>query len=173
MMNKVLDPGLVEWVSSRVFPFEAALRAKLRAICRDGADVDDVVQEVYCRLYHLESADRIQEPREYVMRLAKNIVLAQMRRDAMVDTEASAKRVALARAELRRVMELIAKLPERRRRVFRARRVYGLSIDATAEALGLSEHVIEKEITRGLALLSDAVSRDGAGAATPANSKHV
>lgn len=185
-MNHKLDSTLVEWVSSCVLPFEAELRGKLSRICRNGAEVDDVVQEVYCRLYNLDSIAQIHEPRGYVMRMAKNIVIDQLRRETVVDIEAVAnldaldiedpsptpERVALARAELRWVMGLIANLPERCKQVFRARRVYGLSIDATSEALGLSEHVIEKELTRGLALLSESIARVGVDAgAAPAPAK--
>jgi RNA polymerase sigma-70 factor (ECF subfamily) len=86
------------------------------------------------------------------------------------DPGPSPERVVLARAELRWVLGLISNLPDRCKQVFRARKVYGLSQSATAETLGLSENVVEKETMRGMAILSDLIERVGinTGAAAPA-----
>ena len=185
-MQRFLDPDIVDWVSANVLPFEAELRERLWRVCRSGAEVDDVVQEVYCRILKLEGVDQIREPRGYVMRMAKNIIIDQFRHDAVVEIEAVAnldelevedpepgpERVALARAELKWVLGLISNLPDRCKQVFRARRIYGLSQSATAATLGLTENVVEKETMRGMAILSDAIARvgvpAGAGAAPAA-----
>ncbi|MBW8882213.1 MAG: sigma-70 family RNA polymerase sigma factor [Asticcacaulis sp.] len=193
-MQRFPDPDIVDWVSSNVLPFEAELRERLARVCKNRSEVDDVVQEVYCRILKLDGVDQIRDPRGYLMRMAKNILIDQFRHDAVVEIEAVAnldelevedpepgpERVALARAELKWVLGLISNLPDRCKQVFRARRIYGLSQSATAATLGLTENVVEKETMRGMAILSDAVARVGvqpgagkAAAAAPAPARRT
>lgn len=174
-MKQYVAPDIVSWVSLNVLPHEAELRMKLSLVCKDAAEIDDVLQEVYCRLLKLESVEQIWEPRGYVMRMAKNIVIDQFRHNTVVEIDAMAnleeldvpdpaptpERIAMARAELQWVMGLIAGLPERCRRVIRARRIDGLSQDDTARSLGLTKSVVEKETMRGMALISEHIERAG------------
>lgn len=170
-----MDEDVVEWVTSNFLPFEAELRVMLRRVCASPAEVDDVIQETYYKVLQMASMDHVREPRGFLVRISKNIVIDRMRRDAIVSIEAMAnlealeiadsapspERVALARAELRWVIGLIANLPDRCKEVFRARRIYGLSQIETAETLGISEGIVEKETMRGMALISDMIARVG------------
>lgn len=157
------------WITVNVVPFEAELRARVRRLCATPDDVDDVVQEVYCRLLRTAAVDRIATPRAFVMQVAKNIMLDRFRRDSalrieilasldnldMLDGSPSTERVAMARSELRWVLRLIDNLPRRCRQVYRARRIHGLSQLETAVSLGLSENVVEKEMMKGARLLAE------------------
>jgi RNA polymerase sigma factor (sigma-70 family) len=170
-----MDEDVVEWVTSNFLPFEAELRAMLRRVCASPAEVDDVIQETYYKVLQMASMDHVREPRGFLVRISKNIVIDRMRRDAIVNIEAMAnldeleiadsapspERVAMARAQLRWVIGLIANLPDRCKEVFRARRIYGLSQIETAETLGISEGIVEKETMRGIALISDMIARVG------------
>jgi RNA polymerase sigma factor (sigma-70 family) len=170
-----MDEDIVEWVTSNFLPFEAELRVTLRRVCASPAEVDDVIQETYYKVLQMASMDHVREPRGFLVRISKNIVIDRMRRDAIVNIEAMAnldeleiadsapspERVALARAELRWVIGLIANLPDRCKEVFRARRIYGLSQIETAETLGISEGIVEKETMRGMALISDMIAQVG------------
>src|SRR6059058_5627674 len=158
-MRQFASANVVEWVAMNVLPFEAELRARLRKICKDTDEVDDVVQEIYCRILKLDSIDKIYEARGYVMQMARNILIDQYRRESVVDIQAVAsldeldiedprpcpEQVVMARAELRWVLGLVSNLPDRCKQVFCARKIYGLSQLDTAESLGLSENVVEKE----------------------------
>lgn len=66
---------LVAWVGRHILPHERQLRAWLRAAF-PAADVDDVVQETYCRISGLDRFDHIEDPRRYVFRTARNVVLS-------------------------------------------------------------------------------------------------
>jgi RNA polymerase sigma factor (sigma-70 family) len=170
-----MDEDVVEWVRSNFLPFEAELRVMLRRVCASPAEVDDVIQETYYKVLQMGSMDHVREPRGFLVRISKNIVIDRMRRDAIVSIEAvanlealeiadsapSPERVALARAELRWVIGLIANLPDRCKEVFRARRIYGLSQSETADTLGISEGIVEKETMRGMGLISDMIARVG------------
>jgi len=162
---------IIDWLTVHLLPFEADLRAKLRRVCNDKAEVDDVVQEVYCKIMEMESVAHILDPHGFLVRMAKNIVTDRLRRDAVVRFEAmanleelsvptndpSVERIVLARTELKWVLSLVASLPVRCREVFRARRIYGLSQKEAAQSLGITEKAVEYETSKGMELISDMI----------------
>jgi RNA polymerase sigma-70 factor (ECF subfamily) len=173
--NAPVDPKIIAWISANVIPFEAELRVKLRRLCKNPDEVDDLVQDVYFRIMKTESLEHVREPKGFVMQTAKNILVDRFRRDAVVSIDAVAnldeleiddgrptpERVAMARAELRWVLGLVGNLPERCKQVFSARRIYGMSQIETAESLGITENVVEKEMMKGVKLVADMVKQRG------------
>ncbi|WP_155461413.1 RNA polymerase sigma factor [Duganella radicis] len=170
-----MEDDIVEWVTSNFLPFEAELRKILRRVCSGPAEIDDVIQETYYKILQLSDVNHVREPKGFLVRTARNIVIDRMRRDAVVsiesmanleelevaDATASPERVALARAELRWVIGLIANLPDRCKEVFTARRIYGLSQQETAATLNVTEGIVEKETMRGMSLISEMIARIG------------
>ncbi|PXA83468.1 sigma-70 family RNA polymerase sigma factor [Nostoc sp. 3335mG] len=133
-------------------------------------DVDDVVQESYCRIATLTRVEHIDDPRRYLFRTARNVVLEQIRRERVVSIEAasglaelelapeeegSPERVVAGRRALERVERLIEALPDRARMVFRLRKIEGVPQREIAERLGLTETVVENEVARGLRRILD------------------
>lgn len=171
-MKAAVSGATIAWVSANVIPFEAALRIKLRRHCASAAEIDDLVQEVYYRILKMEAFEHVREPQGFLMQTAKNILTDRLRREAIVAIDAvanledldvadpapSPERVALARAELKWVLGLVANLPTRCKQVFRARKIYGMSQNETAASLGISENVVEKEMMKGLKLVSQMVA---------------
>lgn len=163
-----MNPQAIDWLASHLLPFEAELRQSLRRVCASPAEIDDIVQDVYCKVISLSSLDHIRDPKGYLIRTARNLVTDRMRREAIVRIEAMAnledldtpdespspEQVALARAELKWIMGLIASLPARCKSVVIARRIEGLSQRETAAALGLTEGLVEKEMARAMQLIS-------------------
>jgi RNA polymerase sigma factor (sigma-70 family) len=158
---------LVTWVARNILPHEPALRRWLRrSVARQ--DIEDVIQEAYCSIAAMDDVTHIVEPRRYFFQVARNIVLADLRRARVVQIEAiggaaemeqaiighsdelSPERIAIDRDWLARVGALLAALPERRRIVFRLRKLEGLSQREAAERLGVTEMVVENDLTRGL-----------------------
>lgn len=190
-MEPELNPKIVAWLGDHFLPFEADLRRMLQRTCTGPSEVDDVIQETYCKILETGRVDHILEPRAYVRQMAKNIVTDRMRRDAVVsidanvlldelemaDVSASPERVAMARSELQWVLGLIAALPDRCRKVFRARRFNEMSQKETAEALGINVGLVEYESTRALDLISQMIARAGlndvAGPTTVKRKKRV
>ncbi|TFW32262.1 sigma-70 family RNA polymerase sigma factor [Massilia horti] len=172
---------MVAWVSANVIPFEAELRAKLRRLCGNASEVDDLIQDVYYRILKTEAVEHIREPKAFLMQTAKNILVDRFRREAVVSIDAvanledldiadnspSTERVALARAELKWVLGLVAKLPERCKQVFSARKIYGMSQNETAASLGISENIVEKEMMKGVKLVSEMVKSMGIDSGEP------
>lgn len=159
--------ALLAFVGTQILPHEAALRHWLLRLGVKPHELDDIIQDVYCRLLRLESVDHIEDPRAYLFRAARNVLLEQVRKSKIVsimtvqnldelgvaDLGPSPESAASSRAELTRVLALIGELPERCRQVFELRKVHGLSQAETAKALRISENIVEKETARGLTLI--------------------
>lgn len=174
-MSKRMDNEVVDWLTINFLPHEAELRSMLRRVCVSAAEIDDVIQETCYRILVMPDLGHILNPKPFVFRTAKNIVLDRIRRDAVVsidtmanldeleiaDSAPSPERVVFAREELKWVFGLIANLPDRCKSVFRARRVHGMSQNETATTLGLTDSVVEHEMMRGMRLMSDMISKHG------------
>jgi RNA polymerase sigma-70 factor (ECF subfamily) len=169
-------PERNRWLADHVLPHEAWIRRVVARLA--GAadlDVDDVIQETYATLVRLRTAEAIEDPRSYGLRVAKSICLRQIRRAKIVSIEKvanldaleaaadapSPEQHALGRSELLRVKDAIEAMPEPVRRAFWLRRVEGLSQREVAAALGLSENTVEKQISRGIRLLVAQFARGG------------
>ena len=162
---------ILAWVASEVLPHEADVRRWLRRML-DPQDLEDVVQETYCRLSGLESVAHIHNGRAYLFTTARNVVLERMRRARIVSIETvteidaldivldepSPERIAAGRRELARVRRLIEGLPERCSRVNEQRKIDGLSQREVARAMGLPEHIVENDVVKGLKLILKAIS---------------
>lgn len=161
---------IMTWVGSEVLPHEADLRVRLRR-SMPFDDVEDVIQEAYCRISKLNDISHIRSGRAYLFTTAKMLVLERIRRSRVVSIEAvteidalpifgeepSPERIAGGRRELARVRALIDGLPERCRRIFELRKIEGLSQREVAEAMGVPEHTVENDVTRGLRLILRAI----------------
>jgi RNA polymerase sigma-70 factor (ECF subfamily) len=159
------------WVGSEIIPHEADLRAWLRRTLNPD-DIEDVIQEAYCRISGLDDVEHIRSGRAYLFTTAKMLVLERIRRSRIVSIEAvteietlpifgeepSPERVAGGRRELARVRRLIDGLPERCRTIFELRKVEGLSQREVAQTMGLPEHIVENDVGKGLKLILKAIA---------------
>ena len=171
-----MNQDIINWLTAHLLPFEAEFRMRLRRVCTNAADVDDVIQEVYCKVMQMDDVTHVKDPRGYFVQIAKNLITDRLRRDAVVNIDVMAnlgeldiqddmpgpERIVFGRVELRWVMGLIGKLPDRCREVFRARRIYGLSLKETADSLGVTEKAVEYESAKGMELISEMMKRQGA-----------
>jgi RNA polymerase sigma factor (sigma-70 family) len=134
-------------------------------------DIDDVIQETYCRLSALSDIEQIDRPDAYFFSVARNLLANQMRRQrivridliaeieslSLVDETPSPERQAIARMELERLERVIAALPDRCRRIFLMRKVEGISQREIAKRLGITESVVENDAVKGLRLILSAL----------------
>lgn len=183
--------ALAEWVGREILPHERELRTWLRRRLVAAADVEDVVQECYCRLAQLSDVSHITLPRAYLFTMARNLAEQQRKRarvvriETMVDAAGmelesdplSPDRFATARQELGRVQAALATLPERAQRIFVMRKVEGRSQKEIAHLLGVSEAVVENEASRSLRAVlrllteADAEQEQRTGGASHARSR--
>jgi RNA polymerase sigma factor (sigma-70 family) len=165
---------IIAWVGSHVLPHEAAVRTWLRRWTGRAHDIDDVIQEAYCRLAAMDDVTHVGNGRAYLFQTTRNIVLEQVRRSKIVridnltdlsflnimDEAPSVDRVVSGARELQRVEQLIEGLPPKCRRVFILRRVHGVPQREIAERLGLTQAAVEKHAARGLKLILNWLERD-------------
>jgi RNA polymerase sigma-70 factor (ECF subfamily) len=153
----------------------------VRAVLRDGSDVEDVMQQAYVQAFtHLDQFEGAARWSTWMCRIAFNEALARVRQrgrfvsidatkeDAvediskapLVDPERSA-----GRRELARLVELeLDRLPDIYRAVVIFREVEGLSVADTAQVLGVEEPVVKTRLHRARALLRAAIeARLGTG----------
>jgi RNA polymerase sigma-70 factor (ECF subfamily) len=127
-------------------------------------DIDDVIQEAYCRLSALDGFEAVDRPDAYFFSIARNLLGAQMRRSKIVQIEAVAEIEALSpfddapsqerqaggRIELARIREILADMPDRRRQIFEMRKIEGVPQREIAERLNISVSVVENEAAKGV-----------------------
>lgn len=152
------------WISREIVPHERAIQRWLSRRWSHVVDIEDVIQEAYCRIASLATVDHIDNPASYFFRTAQSVVTDMMRRAGIfnfaspvqtdcsnvMDSEPLADRAMEAGQELERVHELLAELPHSYRRVIELRRIEGLSRKETAERLGVSENEVKNYLVRGL-----------------------
>ena len=166
----------VAWVATSIMPHEAAVRAWLARSRIPPDQIDDLVQEAYCKLAGLVSVEHIQRPGAYFFQIIRSLIADRIRQSRVVrletvteidalpvlDDEPSPERIVAARRELAEVLKLIAALPARCRRIFELRKIEGLSQREVAAQLGITETIVENDIVKGMRLISEALRRRGA-----------
>lgn len=173
-MSRITDDRAL-WLANHILPQEAWLRRQLSRNNTAGLDVDDIVQEAYAQLIGLDAVDHIRNPRTYFYQVARNIILAHIRRLKVLSIETMADfdaidvhddgplpdQYAEARQDLREVATAIASLPAKCREVYILRKIDGLSQREIADRLGTSESNVEKHLGRGVKALMNIFGRGG------------
>lgn len=167
---------IAAWMAAEVLPHEAEVRSWLARHWRTTVDIDDVVQEVYCRLSGLDSIDHIRNGRSYFFTCARMVAIDILRSSRpgrsvsltehewlyVIDDAPSPERVAEAGQELEQARALLSHLSRTCRQVIELRRLHGLSQAEVARRLGVSENVVENHIVRGIRRLLQMMSGEDA-----------
>lgn len=163
------DTALFEVVMRR---YNQRLYRAARAIVKDDAEAEDVIQQAYVNAYlHLDQFEHRAKLSTWLTRIAVHEALARVRKAARTSTlddpdrpgemtmaaltsqGQDPERTAYSR-ELASVLEsAIAALPEDFRTVFVLRDVEGLSTLETAESLGVREDTVKTRLHRARAAL--------------------
>lgn len=154
------------------------MRRFFQARLGSGADVEDLVQELFLKVQGLPDED-ILNPAAYLYRLASNLMLDRLRaakrggaRDAewrrthhsslgaadVVD-EPGAEAAVIARERLAKMRAALATLDPLTQRVFNLHKFEGLSHADTAARLGISRSAVEKHVSLALKHLLVRVGR--------------
>lgn len=170
---------IVNWVVANVIPHEANVRAWLRRYRVSPEDIDDLIQEAYCKIARLEEVDHIDRPDGYFFQIVRNLHRDQIRRARIVRIDSmgemgelsvcseqpSPERIVGATRELEQVRRLISSLPPLCRQVIQLRKIEGVPQKEIARRLGLSESTVENEAVRGTALIMNALRKQRGGEA--------
>lgn len=164
------------WVAREILPHEGLVRNWLARRWGRTVEVDDVIQEAYCRISELDSVEHIQHGRAYFFTTVRAVAIDMIRASGVanvrtmteidwmnvIDDNPLPDRVAEAGQELIRVEAMLTRLSWTCRQVIELRRIRGLSQAETARQLGVSENVVENHIVRGLRSLLKAIEAQDA-----------
>ncbi|MEM6858921.1 MAG: sigma-70 family RNA polymerase sigma factor [Pseudomonadota bacterium] len=137
-------------------------------------DPEDVVQRAFANLSAREDIEQIDDLKNYMWIAARNLMLTEIRalkvrskyaqtvkRESFFEEcdEIDAERVFMAREEMEIVTEVIASMPERRRNIFLAKRVDGLSAEAAGQKYGVSRSSAVRHIAIATEQLTKALAK--------------
>lgn len=154
----------IAWLASNILPYEKEVRGWLRRSLGSHADIDDVIQESYCKIWSANSDEAIAAPRAYFYQTVRSVLIDQKRRAVVVSIETvaeietmalagdelSPERITAGRLELELLRNVLATLPERARRILEMRKILGISQKEIAKTLGVSENIVENDAVRAL-----------------------
>lgn len=156
-------------MSENVIPHEPFVRAWLMRSASPAEEVDELVQDCYCRFAMLDEVDHIERPDIYFYSMARRLLIRKRRREKIVpigglsdladyapDDAPSPEREVAGQIAFERMAALMAELPDRCRRVIEMRKFDGLSQREIAATLGISESIVENDVQIGVRRLRQA-----------------
>ncbi len=155
------DPAAIETL---VCGSHAHVRRFARTLCSTPEDAEDAAQEALIVLYRKIGTLRATAAlASWMFQIVRNECIRRSRlalRRASPGglAEASAEDAALARMEIERIVDCIARLPAEQRAVLVLRDVQGFSGAATAQALGVSRAAMKSRLHRGRECLRSQLS---------------
>ena len=143
----------------------------LRRTCSRAADVPDLRQEIYVRVYESAGAARPRFAKAFLFTTARNLLVDRLRRERVVSIdytqdfdslsvsidEISPERRLSARQTLLSLSDAFDRLPEMTRAAIWLRRIEGVSQREAARSLGINEGALGSHMSRGLRTIADAV----------------
>jgi RNA polymerase sigma-70 factor (ECF subfamily) len=162
---------LEAWFLREVWPLEAILMQYLRQNWHDQAAAQDLLHDVYVRVYEAAREEIPEHPKAFVFTIARNLLISRVRQRNIVPIEAVAdfesmglaidapgpEQVTIGRDELRRLEAAIDKLPPQCRKVVLMRRVDGLSRSEIALRLGITESTVSSYLRHAMSVLDDVI----------------
>lgn len=160
---------LEAWFVNEVLPLEPILMKFLRRNSRNPAEIADLRQEVYVRVYEAACREIPQQAKPFVLATARNLLINRVRREQIVAIEAMADldslevaidepgpdRAVMAREELRRLQEAIDYLPQRSRQAVVLKQFEGLSRREIASRMGVGEETVKRHLTNGMRAIAN------------------
>ena len=160
-----------EWFMQEVLPLEPMLTGFLQRNRCSSAEVADLSQETFARVYEAAKRELPQLVKPFLFQVARNLLIDHLRRQSVVSLETmaecewmdvpdegpSSERQAAARQELRLLQAALDELPPRCRQVVILQRVDGLSQKDIAQQLGITVETVQTQLAKGMRLLAQAV----------------
>jgi RNA polymerase sigma factor (sigma-70 family) len=177
--------ALDRWFATEILPHEGVLVRYLTRVWPNSAEVPDLRQDIYVRVYESARATLPTSPKAFLFTTARNLMTDRVRHSRVVSIdstqdveilnllvdEISPERRLGARQELRSLAHAFDTLSEKCRNVVWLRRVEGLSQRQTAQRLGLNEGAVESQLARGMRVLALAIFGSVGGTDSQLNMK--
>lgn len=162
------------WFAREVLPLEATLIQFLRRNWRNQSEIEDLLQEVYARVFEAARMQLPDAPKAFLFTTARNLLINRVRQQQIVAIESVSDleklsvaldepgpdRSAVARDELRRLQAALDQLAPRCREAVILRRVEGLSRREIAQRMGIGEGTVKDYLALAVSTLSDLLYRE-------------
>lgn len=139
------------------------------------ADIDDIVQETFIRAHEADVQKRIDHPKAYIYKTARNLALNFIAKKEHTSTskleDYSEPDIYLedsrnvndieSKEKFRLFCAAVRDLPTQCRKAFIMKRVFGFSIREIALKLDVSESTVEKHIAKGVLRCADYLNENG------------
>jgi RNA polymerase sigma factor (sigma-70 family) len=169
--SRLVNPALNDWFVQEVLPYEKALARYLSRAWPNRSEVDDLLQEVYVRVYEAAEKAKPLAVKPFLFATARHLITDRLRRGRVVSIEAvgdsdslnvfideiTPERSLNARQELKLLARVFDDMSPRCREVVWLRRVDELTQKEVAERLGISHRTVETYLERAAQLLADAL----------------
>lgn len=160
-----------QWFAREILAHEAALTRYLLRVWPLRDEVHDLRQEIYIRIYEAALRELPYAPKAFLFTTARNLMANRIRRNKVVFIgargdldalnvlidEASPEQSLAGSQELGRLAQAFDGLPDRCRSVMWMRKVQQLPQKEVASRLGIGEKAVEKQVSRGMRLLAQAI----------------
>ncbi|MDB5091835.1 MAG: hypothetical protein JWR09_5829 [Mucilaginibacter sp.] len=171
------EQAIDQWFMREVLPLEPMLTRFLRRNWRNEAEIGDLRQEAYARVYEAAQRERPALIKPFLFQITRNLMIDRLRRQSVVSLESmadfewlnvsddkpSSEAYVAARQELRLLQAALDELPPRCRQVVMMRKVDGLSQKEVARQMGITIETVENQVAKGMRLLAQALgNRRGA-----------
>lgn len=157
------------WFIREVLPLESLLMLFLRQNWRNKAEIADLRQEVYMRVYEAALKEIPEQAKPFVLATARNLLVDRVRKERVIPFEivtdleamgvaseqAGPERTILARDALRRLQAALDRLPPRCREAVILRKIEGLSRREIATRMDITEFTVNRHLTEGMRALAD------------------
>jgi len=162
-----------KWFIENLYPHEPILKSWLIKRFPDLQDADDIIQEAYLKVYVAHRRTGVRHPKSYLFSTARNLAINALRRASVrcenriisenrfdvADTGVEMFESIQREQDLELLTEAIQSLPDKCRRIFTLRKVYGMPQREIAKQLGLSVHTVYSQVAIGLQKCSEYVAR--------------
>lgn len=157
------------WFVREVLPLEAILMHYLQHNWQNRADIADLRQDVYARVFEAAQKQLPDNAKRFLLATARNLLIDRVRHEQVVPIESAAdletlgvaldapgpERIVMARDELRRLQAALDRLSPRCRQVVILARIEGFSRTEIAQRLGITEVTVSSYLTQGICALAD------------------
>jgi RNA polymerase sigma-70 factor (ECF subfamily) len=175
MYGASMDESVDAWFKREIVVHEAALMRFLRRGWPHAQDLHDLRQETYIRVYEAAARSRPLQAKAFLFATARHLIADRFRRqrivtidtvgdlatlDVTIDDVSPERRIG-AHQELRVLARAFDQLPARCRETVWLRRVDRLPQKQVAARLGVTEKTVEKQLMKGMKLLTEALLSGG------------
>ncbi len=157
------------WFLDNLKVHESMLRSWLESRFPPECDIEDVLQESYLRVLRANENGAVKSAKAFLFATARNLAVDRLRRhnflraDSLVESDVLSvlddnegiEETISRNEELEVLTEAIQSLPDRCRKIFTLRKVYGMSQKDIAERMGISICTVSAQLTIGVRKCTD------------------